>query len=83
MAKVRLTRIDEAHWADHVHLVPTDVCFFLREYTSGQNFGFSATNQLLSNLKKSPLNSDRPDHVYKDRAIRQCSMELRAALNPD
>ncbi|MFN7056477.1 hypothetical protein [Hyphomonas sp.] len=79
---MRLTRIDESHWADHVHLAPTDVCFFLREYTSGQGFGFSDTNQLLSNLKKSPLGSANPGYHYKSKAIRQCSDELKAALNP-
>ena len=79
---MRLTRIDESHWADHVHLINTDICVFLREYTSGQDFSFSPTNQLLANLKKSPLHSACPDYAYKARAIRQCSDELRAALNP-
>lgn len=83
MADVRLTQVDESHWADHVHLAHTDVCLFLREYTSGRGFDFSATNQLLANLKKSPLNSARPDYGYKSKAIIQCSDELKVALNPE
>lgn len=83
MANVRLTQIDQSHWADHAHLLPTDVCFFLREYTSGKGFAFSDTNRLLSNLKKDPLNSARADYRYKSEAIDQCSDELKDALNPE
>lgn len=79
---VRLTRIDESNIGDHVRLVPSDFCLFLYEYTSGKNYSYSRTNQLISNLKKAPT-SPAAQLAYKAGAIRECAARLRDALNPD
>lgn len=79
---IRLTRIDESNICDHVRLNADDECYFLYEYTSGKNYSYSKTNQLISNLKKppsSPLNQRR----YKTTAINQCAADLSKALSAD
>lgn len=54
---------------------------FLREYTSGRNYAFSDTNNLISNLKKKP-NVSQAQLNYKNGAIARSAAELRASLNP-
>lgn len=52
--KAHFRRIDETNIADHFNLEATDVCYFMFEYTSHKNYSYSATNNLISNLKKKP-----------------------------
>lgn len=77
---IRLTRIDESNIGDHVRLNANDECYFLYEYTSGKNYSYSKTNQLISNLKKSP-NCPAAQRRYKIQAINQCAAALRLGLN--
>jgi hypothetical protein len=52
---VSLKKLDyAANRTDHYHLTADDECCFLYEYTSGKNYSFSETNNLISNLKKKP-----------------------------
>jgi hypothetical protein len=67
---------------EHVRLADDDVCYFLREYLPGVGWSGGETNQLISNLKKSPLRCGLPDWHYKGEAIAQCAKELRAAVAP-
>ncbi len=62
----------------HARLTRNDKCLFLFEYTSNQRFDFSATNNLISNIKKKP---GQKGQWYKDRAINDCSSYLRSTLN--
>jgi hypothetical protein len=78
---MRLSVIDDSNRGDHTLLQPDDACFYLYEYTSGRDYKFSATNDLINNLKKKPTAS--PAQLgYKARAIATCAATLRAALNP-
>lgn len=77
-----LTRVDELIRRDCRYLSEHSECYFLREYTSGQGYEFGETNQLIYNLKKSPDRHDRPEWIYKLRAIEKFSTELAEALNP-
>jgi hypothetical protein len=79
---IRLTEIDETNIGDHARLAGEDGCLYLFEYTSGKNYAFSATNSLISNLKKKPSISSENELYYKNRAINQCAANLRQALNP-
>jgi predicted amidophosphoribosyltransferase len=78
----RLTQVDSSVLGDHLRLAPDDKCYFWREYTSHENYSFSSTNQLISNLKKKPT---RPAQElrYKAQAIRECAAFFRGAINPD
>jgi predicted amidophosphoribosyltransferase len=78
---MRLLQIDASNIADHARLTPQDVCYHIYEYTSGRNYKFSKTNQLISNLKKKPTASDGERH-WKSQAVRQCAADLKAALDP-
>jgi predicted amidophosphoribosyltransferase len=78
---MRLLQIDASNIADHARLTPQDVCYHIYEYTSGRNYKFSKTNQLISNLKKKPTASDG-ERYWKGQAVRQCGADLRAALDP-
>lgn len=76
-----LSQIDESNRPDHARLNDSDECYYIYEYTSGRNFAFSATNGLISNLKKkpsSPANLIR----YKNEAISKCAEAFSSVLNP-
>lgn len=64
--QIRLTAIDASNIDLHARLTPADRCYFLFEYTSGQGYDFSATNNLISNLKKKPGANGQ---YYKNQAI--------------
>jgi hypothetical protein len=74
----RLRQIDEQSRGDHVRLVTDDVCYFLYEYTSGQGYSFSATNGLISNLKKKPGTAG---YQYKLQAISQSARAFANAID--
>src|SRR3546814_8786470 len=61
----------------------SDVCSSDLEYTSHRDYSFSATNNLISNLKKKPSQTDQPHYWYKGQAIGTCGRALGDALNPD
>lgn len=77
-----LTKVDALLGADHYHLTSEDECFVLREYTPRAGFSYSETNNLISNLKKSPERRGKPEWFYKEQAVRQLGQELRQATNP-
>lgn len=78
---MRLSEIDDSNRGDHARLLDEDKCLFMFEYTSGRDYSFSATNGLISNLKKKPTAS-QAQLRYKAGAINACATELREALNP-
>jgi len=78
----RLSLIDESNRGDHFHLTSADTCLYLYEYTSQRDYSFSATNNLVSNLKKKPSLAGQPGYHYKGRAIQSCAQALGQALNP-
>lgn len=80
MTEFRFQEVDDTNRRDHAHLIATDACVFLREYTSHKNYSFSETNSHISNLKKK---AGAGGYQYKAPAIRRCSEEMAGALNPD
>ena len=83
MANARLSLIDGSNIGDHFHLDGADRCHFMFEYTSGRGYDFSATNQLISNLKKKPSSRLTNPNAYKwkARVIRDCGTWLGQSLN--
>jgi hypothetical protein len=79
---IRLSLIDDSNRGDHFHLTADDACYYLFEYTSHRDYSFSATNNLISNLKKKPSQAGQPGFRYKGRAIAACAQYLGQALNP-
>lgn len=77
-----LTKIDELTLPDHWHLDGADECYFIGEYTAGQGFAHSNTNQFIFNLKKSVERRGHSDWIWKERAIQQATAVLRGSLNP-
>ena len=77
---VKVLKVDELARTDHTYLTPDDSCYYLREYTSGKNYAFGQTNNLISNFKKSPLLRDQAQYQYKLQAIRQIVAEFNAAI---
>lgn len=77
---IRLTEIDSSNIDLHARLNDSDKCLFLFEYTSGQGYAFSATNDLISNLKKKP---GAGGQYYKQQAISRCANYLRRALSDE
>src|SRR3546814_15271750 len=60
-----------------------DTTLFRSEYTSHRDYSFSATNNLISNLKKKHSQTDQPHYWYNGQAIGTCGRALGAALDPD
>jgi hypothetical protein len=79
---VRLSLIDDTSRGDHYHLTADDICYYLYEYTSHRDYSFSATNNLISNLKKKPSQAGQAHYWYKGQAIASCGRALGGALNP-
>jgi len=78
--EIRLTEIDDSNIGLHGRLNQDDKCYFVFEYTSGQTYAFSATNDLIINLKKKP---GAPGQYYKQQAINRAAAFLRATLSGD
>jgi predicted amidophosphoribosyltransferase len=74
----RLLEIDAQSRPDHSNLTPGDDCYYLYEYTSRKGYSFSATNNLISNLKKK---LGTPGYQYKVRAIGAAAQDLATAIN--
>lgn len=80
---LRLTKIDELTLPDHYRLDDTDECYFIGEYTARAGYSYSATNDLIHNLKKPMDRIGRPEWRYKAWAIEQAAKQLREALPPE
>jgi hypothetical protein len=78
-----LTKIDDLTFPDHYRLENTDECYFVGEYTARAGYSYSATNDLVHNLKKGMERRGRPEWRYKTWAIATASLQLRNSLNPD
>jgi hypothetical protein len=74
----RFRRIDQTNVGDHHHLTPADECYFLFEYTAHKRCDYSATNNLISNLKKKPGSSSIAELRYKAGAISPSTCPIRA-----
>lgn len=80
----RLRTIGELERPDHWHLEEGDSCVFFGEYTPGENWGHSSTNQLILNLKKKPSRArGTPQWPHKMRAIRDVAAAIRLNLMPE
>lgn len=80
----RLRTIGELERPDHWHLLEGDQCVFFGEYTPGENWEHSSTNQLILNLKKKPSRAQgTPQWRHKLRAIREVATVIRANLRPE
>jgi hypothetical protein len=78
-----LTKIDDLTFPDHYRLDGTDECYFVGEYTARAGYSYSATNDLIHNLKKGMERRDRPEWRYKTWAIATESLQLQDSLNHD
>jgi hypothetical protein len=68
---------------DHHYLDQNDQCYFMGAYTARASFGHSSTNQIIFNLKKSPLKRNTYEWRHKLRAIREVAAAIRANLNAE
>jgi hypothetical protein len=76
-----LRLIGELELPDHHYLSANDRCYFMGDYTARAGYGHSSTNQIISNLKKSPLVRNTAQWPHKQRAIREVAAAIRANLN--
>lgn len=80
---MRFQLIDESNIGDHAHLDADDECYYMFEYTSGKDYSFSSTNDLISNLKKDLIKKliNPSEYRHKGLAISKCSTWLSEAIN--
>lgn len=79
----RLIRIDNLTRPSHFYLTKDDRCYYVMEYTSGQDYRFSKGNSLIKNLKKTLDLKDSPQWRYKGQAIREIGDILGEILPED
>ncbi|SOD42414.1 hypothetical protein [Nitrosovibrio sp. Nv4] len=79
----RIIEVDDLIRRDHHYLLPGDKCYFHGEYTAGEGFAYSETNQLIINFKKEVDRKGRPEWRYKEQAIAKAAQIFRAALSPN
>jgi hypothetical protein len=73
-----LSKIDETTVGRHFLLHPTDICYYIWEYTRRGGFSASPTNNLISNLKKKPskILANPREGPWKERAIEYAGQAL-------
>jgi hypothetical protein len=76
----RLSKIDELTRPDHTFLEAGDDCYYLGEYTARAGYTFSATNDVIQNLKKPMDRKGGPEWKWKSWAIDQAAKMLREVL---
>lgn len=77
-----LKKIDQTLLHEHSALGPQDECYYLLDYSAGKGFAHNASNNLISDLKKSPDRKGQYDWLYKLEAITEAAYLLNHAL-PD
>jgi len=80
--KKRLQKVDDLVRRDHYYLAAEDVCIFWGEYTAQKGYSHSATNSLISNLKKKMDKKGSGEWKYKGIAIEQTAKIFKDRLNP-
>jgi len=68
---MNLLQIDELVFSQHYYLEPSDLCFYLKEYTSYAGFSHSYANDLIQNFKKPMDRRGTPEWKWKLWAIRE------------
>jgi hypothetical protein len=78
----RLLQIDETTVGEHFSLAASDFCYYVWEYTAGQRYDFSPTNQLISNLKIKPtqISANPRRDRHKQQAIGHSAAALRSLI---
>lgn len=79
----RLRLIGDLERPDHHHLEAGDQCAFFGEYTPGEGWKHSSTNNLILNLKNVPRTTrNTAQWPHKLAAIRDAAAAIRANLDP-
>ncbi len=83
--KCRLQRVEPESLGLHVYLDNQDECYYIGEYTSGENYSYSKINQLIYNLKKDPQKKATNPHEYryKTAAIEGIGDCLKRIIRPE
>jgi hypothetical protein len=74
---------DELSLPDHSYLRADDNCVYYLEYTPHKGFNYSAGNQFIFNLKKSPPKRGTWEYNHKLRSMREAAETLRDTLPND
>lgn len=79
----QIRKIGDLERSDHYYLTEDHDCYFFGEYTAHQGYSHSSTNQIISNLKKSPTVRGTSQWPYKVKAIRRVAACIGNAINPE
>ena len=70
---MNLLKIDCSTINSHRELTADDHCLYWTDYTSGESYSYSTTNQLIFNLKKGKNLEGTEQYNYKNQAIQNCA----------
>lgn len=81
----RFQKVDDATRSLHYYLDSGDTCYFIGEFTSHQGYAYSELNQIISNLKKSPLlkKTSPAEYKHKLKDIRRVAACFRRGLTEE
>ena len=77
----QFTQIDDSVRSEHFRLCKEHQCYFLGEYTSREGFDYSATNELIMNLKKEMDRKEMDEWQYKGKAIENLARSFSMAFS--
>ena len=81
--KCRLQHLEKENLGLHHYLDDSDICYYIGEYTKGGGYSYSAINQILLNIKKSPSieNTNPNEYRHKINDMNRVAICLRACIH--
>lgn len=79
----RLREIGDIERPDHFYLTPEHSCVYFGEYTARMGWSHSATNGIVTNIKKHPSKRGTAEWRYKLGDIERVGELIRASLRQD
>ena len=81
MTSERWTKIDNTTNPFPSSLDSSDICYYAREYWSGEGYSASPTNNLVQNFKKPPSYRGSAAWSHRDNAVRMFATEVSSFLD--
>lgn len=77
----KLRKVGTLELPDHVFLDEEDECYYIGNYTPGENYNHSEVNQIVFNLKMPVAYQNEYRYRYKRREIARCGAAIGRAVN--
>ena len=79
----KLRKVGDLELRDHWFLEEDDECYYIGNYTPGENYNHSEVNQIVFNLKMPVAYCNEYKYRYKRQEIKRCGAVMGRAINND